>query len=135
MTSEERERMNLLCAGIQEEKNYEKYVAMMRELSELFVRKEQRRFQNQPRVIWQRDRPYKTVSAVVNKLLKPSSSTPEKVEICIGAAEPLFRELRLDNTMTTPQGEVVALKQGVHVDVTFEADAADTIKPDSVSSS
>jgi hypothetical protein len=127
MTPEERERMNILCAGIQEEKNYDNYVTMIRELSELFVRKEQRRFQNQPRVIWQHDRPYRTVSAVVNKLIKQSPSLPEKVEISIGAADLLFREVRLENTMTSPQGEVVALKQGAQLDVTFEADAADTI--------
>lgn len=132
MTSEERERMNILCAAIQEEKNYDKFAALMSELSELIGRKEQRRFQNQPRVIWQHNRPYKTVPAVVNKLLKPASPRhPEKVEISIAAADHLFREVRFDNTLMSPQGEIVALKQGAHVDVTFEAEPADTLKPQS----
>jgi hypothetical protein len=129
MTPEERERMNILCAGIQEERNYDNYVAMMRELSELFMRKEQRRFQSEPRVTRQHSRPYKTVSAVVNKLLQPDSShQPEKVEIAIGAADPLFREVRLENRFTSPQGEIVSLKQGAQVDVTFEAEIRDTIE-------
>lgn len=129
MTPEERDRMNVLCASIQEEENYDNYVAMMRELSELFVRKEQRRFQNQPRVIFRYSRPYKIVSAVVKRLLHSMPShVPEKVEICIATADALFREVRIDNVLMSPQGEVVALKQGAHVDVIFEADAADTVK-------
>ena len=129
MTPDERERMNVLCAGIQEEKNYDNFAAMLQELSELIARKEQRRFQNHPSMIWQRTRPYKTVPAVVNKLLKPSSpGQPEKVEIAIAPADHLFREVRIENTLTTPQGEIVALKHGAHLDVTFEADLADTIK-------
>ena len=132
MTPEERDRMNVLCASIQEEKNYDNYVAMMRELSELFVRKEQRRFQNQPRVTFRHSRPYKTVTAVVKKLLSSASPhLPEKVEISIGTADALFREVRIDNVLMSPKGEIVALKQGAHVDVTFEAEAVDTIKPQS----
>lgn len=130
MTREERDRMDVLCASIQEEQNYDNYVCMMRELGELFERKEQRRFQHQPRVIFQRTRAYKTVSAVVNKALKPASShQPEKMEISIGTADALFREVRIDNALMSPQGNIVALKQGAHVDVTFEAEAADTINP------
>ena len=45
MTPEERNRMNSLCIGIQEETDYKKFVAMLHEMSELIARKERRRFQ------------------------------------------------------------------------------------------
>jgi hypothetical protein len=44
MTPEERERMNSLCIAIQEETDYNKFATLLRELSELIARKEQRRF-------------------------------------------------------------------------------------------
>jgi hypothetical protein len=130
MTPEERERMNVLCAEIQQEKTYDKFASQLRELSELISRKEQRRFQNHPKLIWQRTRPWKTVPAVVHKIVKTGVDLqPEKAEICITPADYLFREVRIENALTDPSGELVALKQGAHVDVTFEADLADTIKP------
>ena len=45
MTSEERERMNSLSVGIQEETDYNKFAALLHEMSELIARKEQRRFE------------------------------------------------------------------------------------------
>ena len=130
MTPEERERMNVLCAEIQQEKNYDKFAGQLRELSELISRKEQRRFQDHPKLIWRRNRPWKTVSAVVHKIVKTGvDRQPEKAEICISPADYLFREIRIENALTDPSGELVALKQGAHVDVTFEADLADTTKP------
>lgn len=130
MTPEERERMNVLCAEIQQEKNYEKFAGQLRELSELISRKEQRRFQDHPKLIWQRNRPWKTVPATVHKIVKTGvDRQPEKAEICIAPADYLFREIRIENALTDPSGELVALKQGAHVDVTFEADLADTTKP------
>ena len=130
MTPEERERMNVLCAEIQQERSYEKFAGQLRELSELISRKEQRRFQNHPRLVWQRTRPWKTVSAVVHKIIRTGvDCQPEKAEISVTPAEYLFREIRIENTLTDPSGELVALKQGAHVDVTFEADPADTVKP------
>ena len=130
MTPEERERMNVLCAEIQQEKNYDKFAGQLRELSELISRKEQRRFQNHPKLIWQRNRPWKTVPATVHKIVKTGvDRQPEKAEICITAADYLFREVRIENALADPGGELVALKQGARVDVTFEADLADTVKP------
>ena len=127
MIREERARMNELCTEIQEEKNYEKFAALILEMSELIGRKEQRRFQDRPRLIWNRNRPWKTVPAVVNKIVKTGvAKQPEKAEISITHADYLFREVRIENALTSPDGGSVALKQGAHVDVTFEADVADT---------
>ena len=51
MTSEERERMNRLSVGIQEETDYNKFAAMLHEMSELIARKEQRRFEHHPKLV------------------------------------------------------------------------------------
>lgn len=128
MTPEERERMNELCVQIQEEKNYDKFVAQLRELSDLIARKEQRRFNSRPRIVWQRTRPWMTVSAVVNKIIHTGlARQPEKVEISIIPADYLFREIRIPNALTSPEGAAVALKQGARLDVTFEAEASETL--------
>jgi hypothetical protein len=42
MTAEEREQINALCACIQEEKDYAKFVVLLCELSDLLERKELR---------------------------------------------------------------------------------------------
>ena len=128
MTPEERERMNVLCSEIQQEKNYDNFAAQIHELSQLISRKEQRRFRDRPQLVWYRNRPWKTVAAVVHKIVKTGiARQPEKAEISITAADYLFREVRIENALTAPSGELVALKPGAHVDVTFEADPADTV--------
>jgi hypothetical protein len=129
MTPEERERMNALCAEIQEESNYDNFAAQLRELSDLIGRKEQRRFNDHPRLVWRRNRPWKTVPAVVNKIVKTGvARQPEKAEICIAPADYLFREIRIENSLTSPDGDTVALKPGARVDVTFEADSTEIVR-------
>jgi hypothetical protein len=129
MTPEERERMNQLCVDIQKEEDYDRFTLQLRELSELIGRKQERRFQNHPRLIWQRDRPWKTMPGVVNKILKTGIARhPEKAEISISPADYLFREIRIENTLSSPDGDVVTLKEGAHVEVTVEANLADTVK-------
>ena len=128
MTPEERERMNELCVQIQEERNYDQFAVQLRELSDLLARKHERRFTNQPQLIWHRNRPWTTVSGVVNKVIKTGiARQPEKAEISISPADYLFREIRIENSLTSTAGGAVALKPGAKVDVTFEADGKDTI--------
>lgn len=123
MTSEERERMNSLSVGIQEETDYNKFAAMLHEMSELIARKEQRRFEHHPKLIWQRNSPWKTVPAVVTKIVKPAfEGQPAKVEISITHADDLFREIRIENNFTDVDGGPVALTNGARLDVTFEAE-------------
>lgn len=129
MTPEERERMNELCLQIQEEKHYERFAAQLRELSELLARKQQRRFNHHPQLVWNRNRPWTTVPGVVNKVIKTGiAREPEKAEISITPADYLFREIRIQNSLTSPEGDTVALKQGARVELTFEADADDTTR-------
>jgi len=128
MTAEEREQMNALCARIQEEKDYAKFVALLRELSDLLERKELRFGSGASIREWQRNRPWRTVPGIVKKVLKPvHPAESEKVEISIGAADELFREIRIENLLNV-DGQAVKLKDGTHVDITFEAERKDTVE-------
>ena len=122
MTTEERVQMNSLCTQIQEETNYVRFVMLLRELSTLIERKEVR-FEQHPQMReWQRNRPWRTLSAIVKKVLKPfAPGEPEKIEILIETADELFREIRIENALTSTDGQRVALKEGAHVDITLEA--------------
>jgi hypothetical protein len=74
-------------------------------------------------------RPWKTLSGRVQKIVqRVYRNQQEHVEIAIQEAEDLFREIRIENSFTGVNGEIVALKQGASVDLTFEADAKDTVK-------
>ena len=127
MTSEERERMNRLCLGIQEETDYNKFAVLLHEMSELIAVKEQRRFEHHPKLVWQRNTPWKTVPAVVTKIVKPAfEGQPAKVEISISQADDLFREIRIENDFTDVDGGRVALTNGARMDVTFEAETKKT---------
>jgi hypothetical protein len=65
----------------------------------------------------------------LEKIIKPiDPSEPEKVQINVEGAEPLYQEIRIENTLTDKKGEEVALKVGAPVDVTIEADKKDTTK-------
>jgi hypothetical protein len=117
MTPEEQVRMNELCAAIQEERNYERFSAMLHEMSELIARKEKRRFPDHPKIVWARNKPWTSMSASANKLL--SNRT---VEIAIPAAEDLFREIRIDNQFTGVNGKPVAIIAGAQLTLTLEAE-------------
>lgn len=63
----------------------------------------------------------------VQKLIKPvTPKEPEKAEIRIEEAEELYREVRIENTVTDGVGNEAALKEGAVVDVIVEADSNDT---------
>ena len=77
------------------------------------------------------NKPAVTKPAVVKKILdSPHPEIPEKAEIAIDGCDPLYQELRIENKLTDEWGNEVKLKQGVHVDVTVEADAKDTTPKD-----
>ncbi len=64
----------------------------------------------------------------VEKIIKPPfPSMPEKAQITVEGGDHLYREIRIDNTLTNDKGEEVSLKPGAHVEVTVEADSKDTI--------
>lgn len=53
---------------------------------------------------------------------------PKKAEISVQNAEPLYKEIRIENTLNDAHGNRVELKPGVEVDVKIEAEP-DAIKP------
>ena len=73
-------------------------------------------------------KPKTTKPGTVEKIIKsPFPQVPEKAEIAIEGADPLYQEIRIENTLRDENGKKVKLKEGVRVDVTVEADSTDTV--------
>jgi len=70
-----------------------------------------------------------TLPGTVEKVIPPiHPSLPEKAEISVEGADDLYREIRVENTLSDKSGNEVSLKPDAQVDVTIEADA-DATKP------
>ena len=68
------------------------------------------------------EKPSTTLPGTVEKIIKPlSEDEPEKAQIAIEGADHLYREIRIDNTLTDENGDPVRLKPGAEVEVTVEA--------------
>jgi hypothetical protein len=68
------------------------------------------------------EKPSTTLSAVVEKVIKPQTpGEPEKAQINVEGADHLYRELRIENTLVDENGDRVKLKRGAEVEVTIEA--------------
>lgn len=76
------------------------------------------------------DKPSVTLPAVVEKIIaSPSPSEPEKAQINIQeGAEPLYQEIRIENTLKDENGGDVKLKKGAKVEVTVEATPSGVIR-------
>jgi hypothetical protein len=73
------------------------------------------------------EKPTATKPAVVKKVIQPPHpDMPEKAEIAIEGCDELYREIRIENSLTDEKGNEVKLKKGAHVEVTIEADPKDT---------
>jgi hypothetical protein len=127
MTPDERKRMNELCLGIQEEKDYGKFATMLHEMTELIERKEQRRFPQEPKVVWIPNKPSVRMPARANRLLSSIDGPNKKVEITIPAADDLFREIRIENRLLGLDGLAVSLASGAELTITVEAEISGTV--------
>jgi hypothetical protein len=68
------------------------------------------------------EKPSTTLPATVEKIItSPSSWEPEKAQISVEGADHLYRELRIENTLTDENGHKVRLKPGAEIEVTIEA--------------
>jgi hypothetical protein len=68
------------------------------------------------------EKPSTTLPGTVEKIIKPiTPGDPEKAQIAIEGADHLYREIRIENTLTDENGDKVTLKQGAEVEVTVEA--------------
>ncbi len=69
----------------------------------------------------------RTMPAVVEKIIKPSNPLlPEKAQIAVAEADDLYREIRIENTLTDQNGNEVRLKEGAEVEVIIAADESHT---------
>ena len=76
--------------------------------------------------------PEKAKSALparVEKIIKsPDPRDPEKAQINIeDGADPLYKEIRIENSLTDDKGNEVKLKEGAKVEVTVEAPRSEVI--------
>jgi quercetin dioxygenase-like cupin family protein len=68
-------------------------------------------------------------SGKVEKIVKSVvPNEKDKAQIHIDDADPLYREIRIENELQNAAGETVELKPGAEVDVHIEADEADVEK-------
>lgn len=71
----------------------------------------------------------KKLRGTVEKVIKAiNPREAEKAQIDVHDAEDLYREIRVDNTLTDEKGEKVGLKPGEQVDVIIETDSSATTK-------
>lgn len=74
------------------------------------------------------EKPNTTMLGTVKKIIAPPHpDLPEKAEIAVEGADELYREIRIENTLTDEKGNEVKLKPGAHVEVTVEANVKDTV--------
>jgi hypothetical protein len=74
------------------------------------------------------EKPSTTLPATVEKIIKPvMPSEPEKAQISVEGADHLYREIRIENTLTDEDGDKVRLKPGAEVAVTIEAEPEATV--------
>lgn len=64
-----------------------------------------------------------TLPGTVQKIIPSFTDDKDKAEIVVEGAEPLYKEIRVDNVLQDKKtGEEVELKPGAEVDVTIEAE-------------
>jgi len=68
------------------------------------------------------ENPSTTLRGTVEKIITPrASSEPERAQISVEGADQLYKELRIENTLTDKGGHEVHLKRGAAVEITLEA--------------
>jgi hypothetical protein len=76
-----------------------------------------------------------TLPGTVQRIIKsPHPDLPEKAEIAVEGADELYKEIRIENTLTDEKGNEVKLKPGATVEVTVEAEPKDVVAKDAKSS-
>ena len=74
------------------------------------------------------EKPSVTLPGRVEKIIEARrSNEPEKAQISVEGADVLYKEIRIENSLTDKNGEEVRLKPGAEVDVTVEADKVATV--------
>ena len=69
------------------------------------------------------EKPSVTLPGTVEKVIKPSQpGQAEKVQIEVEGADDMYREIRIENSLTGENGQQVRLEKGAEVEVKVEAD-------------
>ena len=69
------------------------------------------------------EKPNVTLPGRVEKIIESEGpKEPEKAEISIEGGDPLYQEIRIENSLTDENGDEVRLKMGAEVDITVEAE-------------
>jgi hypothetical protein len=77
------------------------------------------------------EKPSVTLPGTVEKIIKPvQPRESEKAQIAIEGADDLYREIRIENSLTDENGDEVRLKKGAEVEVTVEAHQEGTVPVD-----
>lgn len=75
-----------------------------------------------------RNKPSVTLPGTVEKIIESRyTGEPEKAEIAVEGADPLYKEIRIENTLQDERGKEVKLKPGAEVEVTVEAESIATV--------
>ena len=75
-----------------------------------------------------KEKPNVTLAGKVKKIIAPPvPNEPEKAEINVQGADPLYGEIRIKNSLRDKNGDEVRLKKGADVEVTVEAHAQATV--------
>jgi len=70
--------------------------------------------------------PRTTLIGRVEKIIESRvPSEPQRAQIAVEGADQLYRELRIENTLTDARGNAVRLRAGAKVEVTVEAQPQD----------
>ena len=70
-----------------------------------------------------------TMPGTVEKIIPPvHPSGPEKAQIALEGGDELYREIRIENSLTNENGDEVRLKKGAEVEITVEADPEATTR-------
>ena len=68
------------------------------------------------------DKAETTLPGSVERVVKSRiPGVPEKAEIAVEGADHLYKEIRIENTLTNESGQEVHLKPGAQVEVTIKA--------------
>lgn len=119
MTQEERARMNFLCVQIQNERNYQKFEELMREVTAIMSAKESRFPESKFAPSGMGERVLHATATRTVKSLNPGNA--ELIEIHLAGAEPLYSEIRIENSFSDERGNRLALNPPAALEVKLQA--------------
>ncbi len=112
--------MNDLCAQIQNEKDFNRFQELTREVTALISAKQNRFPESR---FAQPGSAQKILQATATRTLNGIENGTELIEIRVADAQPLYAEIRVENSFTDDHGNRLALQTPAPLDVKLQADA------------